>query len=155
MKLTYSFDCNKEELCMDTKNFLIYGSFGSDCRLNCIFNFFKKLNKPINGKSFDYELTASVTLIHKPYEKNIYIVRFRDIYINDDRPGYPNEDQVMEYFKKKYAHLCANMLITTLEDRIRLAKKLKDFSQFHANFFKGTKYDQSRIRSIKRKIRSN
>ena len=126
---------------MDTKDFLIYGSLGADCRLNCIFSFIKKLNKPINGKSFDYELTASVTLIHKPYESNIYIIRFRDIYINDDRPDYPNEYQVKDYFKKKYIHLCANMLITTLEDRIRLAKKLKDFSQFHANFFKGTKYD--------------
>ena len=155
MKLTYSFDYNKEELCMNTDNFLIYGSLNSDCRLNSIFSFIKKLDKPINGKSFDYELTVSVTLIHKPYQNNIYIVRFRDIYINDDRPGYPNEDQVKDYFKKNYAYLCVNMLITTLEDRIKLSKKLNNFSQFHANFFKGTKYDQSKVRRIERKNRSN
>ena len=141
MKLTYSFDQDKEELCMNTDNFLIYGSLGSECRINCTFSFVKKLNKPINGKSIDYELIASVILIHKPCENNTYIMKFRFININDDRPGYPNEDQVMEYFKKKYAYLCSNMLIITLEDRIKLAKKLKDFSQFHANFFKGTSHD--------------
>lgn len=141
MRLTYSFDKDKEELCMNTDNFFIYGSLGSECRINCIFEFVKKLDKPINGKSFDYELIASVTLIHKPYENNIYIVKFRFININDDRSGCPDEDQVMEYFKKRYTHLCINMLISVLEDRIRLAKKLKDFSNFHANFFKGTKYD--------------
>lgn len=141
MKLTYTFDQNKEELCMDTDNFLIYGSLRSECRLNCIFSFVKKLSKPISGKSFDYELIASVTLVHKPCENNIYIMRFRFININDDRPGCPSEDQVMEYFKKKYAYLCVDMLITTLEDRIKFAKKLKDFSQFHANFFKETNYD--------------
>lgn len=150
MKLTYLFDLNKEELCMDTDNFLVYGSLGSDCRLNCIFSFIKKLDKPINGKSFNYELVASVTLIHRPYENNIYIIRFRYVNINDDRSDYPNEDQVKDYFLKKYAHLCINMLISTLEDRIELSKKLNGFSQFHANFFKGTKYDQSKTRRIKR-----
>ena len=128
MKLTYSFDCNKEELCMDTNNFIIYDSPGLDCRLNCIFSFIKKLDKPINGKSFDYELTVSVTLIHKSYQNNIYIIRFRDIYINDDRQNYPNEDQIKDYFNKHYAYLCVNMLITTLEDRIKLKKKLDNFS---------------------------
>lgn len=140
---------------MDTNHFIIYDSPGLDCRLNCIFSFIKKLDKPINGKSFDYELTVSVTLIHKPYQNNIYIIKFRDIYINDDRPGYPNEDQIKNYFNKHYAYLCVNMLITTLEDRIELSKKLNNFSQFHANFFKGTKYDQSKVRRIERKNRSN
>lgn len=140
---------------MDTNNFIVYESLGLECRLNCIFSFIKKLDKPINGKSFDYELTASVTLIHKPYQNNIYIIKFRDIYINDDRPGYSNEDQVKDYFKKNYAYLCVNMLITTLEDRIELSKKLNNFSQFHANFFKGTKYDQSKARRIERKNRGS
>lgn len=63
--MTYSFSNNKEELCMDTDHFFIYGYPNSDYRLNCIFSFIKKLDKPINGKSFDYELTISVTLIKK------------------------------------------------------------------------------------------
>ena len=131
MKLTYSFNYNKEELCMNTDNFFLAEDLNLECRINCIFIFIKKLDKPINGKSFDYQLAASVTLIQKPYQNSIYEIKFRHIYINDDRPGYPDEDQVKDYFKKKYSHLCINMLITTLKDREKRKKKESAFAQFH------------------------
>ena len=139
MKLTYSFNYNKEELCMNTDNFFLAEALNLECRLNCIFIFIKKLDKPINGKSFDYQLAASVTLIQKPYQNSIYKIKFRHIYINDDRPGYPNEDQVKDYFNKNYAYLCVNMLITTLEDKIKSKKKLDDFS--YLKFIKKAKHD--------------
>lgn len=124
---------------MNTDNFFLAEALNLECRLNCIFIFIKKLDKPINGKSFDYELAASVTLIQKPYQNSIYEIKFRHIYINDDRPAYPNEDQVKDYFNKNYAYLCVNMLITALEDRIKPKKKLDDFS--HLKFIKKAKYD--------------
>lgn len=141
MKLTYSFNYNKEELCMDTNNFFLEEAFNLECRLNCIFIFIKKLDKPINGKSFNYQLAASVTLIQKPYQNSIYEIKFRHIYINDDRPGYPNEDQVKDYFNKNYAYLCINMLIATLKDRKKQKEKESAFAQFHKERLKRMGYD--------------
>ncbi len=60
-------------------------------------------------------------------------MRFRFININDDRPGCPSEDQVMEYFKKKYLYLCVDVN-NIGGTRIKLAKKLRDFLNFITNF---------------------
>lgn len=126
---------------MDTRNFLFIESLGLECRINCIFEFIKKLDKSINGKSIDYQITVSVTIIQQPYKSNVYDMRFKNVYINDDRLGYPDEDQVKDYFKKKYAYLCINMLIATLKDRKKQKGKESAFAQFHRERLKEMGYD--------------